>query len=48
MPAKDTLLASAGAELFLTPAWSVRARLDTELSGNSQTYAGTGTLRYVW
>ncbi len=48
IPAKDTLLASAGAELFLTPAWSVRARLDAELSGNSQTYAGTGTLRYAW
>ncbi|WP_424631033.1 autotransporter domain-containing protein [Bradyrhizobium sp. SYSU BS000235] len=48
VPAKDTLLASAGAELFMTPAWSVLARFDTELSGNSQTYAGTGTLRYTW
>lgn len=47
-PAKDTLLASAGAELLLTPAWSVLARFDTELSGNSQTYAGTGTVRYTW
>ena len=25
VPAKDTLLASAGAELFVTPAWSVIA-----------------------
>jgi autotransporter-associated beta strand protein len=48
VPAKDTLLASAGAELFMTPAWSVLARFDTELSGHSQTYAGTGTLRYTW
>ena len=48
VPAKDTLLASAGAELFVTPAWSVIARFDTELSGSSQTYAGTGTLRYMW
>jgi outer membrane autotransporter protein len=47
-PAKDTILASAGAELFMTPAWSVLARFDTELSGSSQTYAGTGTLRYTW
>lgn len=48
VPAKDTLLASAGAELFMTSAWSVIAQFDTELSGNSQTYAGTGTLRYTW
>jgi autotransporter-associated beta strand protein len=48
VPAKDTLLASAGAELFMTPAWSVLARFDTELSENSQTYAGKGTLRYTW
>lgn len=47
-PAKDTLLASAGAELFVTSAWSVLARFDTELSGNSQTYAGTATLRHTW
>ena len=48
VPAADTLLASAGAELFMTPAWSVLARFDTELSGKAQTYAGTGTLRYTW
>jgi uncharacterized protein YhjY with autotransporter beta-barrel domain len=44
----DSALASVGAELHLTTRWSALARFDGEFSKNSQTYAGTGTLRYTW
>jgi len=41
----DSALASAGAKLFLSPNWMVMAKFDGEFAPNSQTYAGTGTLR---
>jgi uncharacterized protein with beta-barrel porin domain len=44
----DSALTSAGAELFLTPRWTLLAKFDGEFAGNAQTYAGSGTLRYVW
>ncbi len=44
----DSALASVGAELHMTTRWSVLARFDGEFAKNSQTYAGTGTLRYIW
>lgn len=44
----DSALASVGAELHVTTRWSVLARFDGEFARNSQTYAGTGTLRYIW
>jgi autotransporter-associated beta strand protein len=44
----DSALASAGAELFITPRWTLLAKFDGEFANGSQTYAGTGTLRYVW
>jgi outer membrane autotransporter protein len=44
----NSALVSTGAELFLTPNWSVLAKFDGEFAGNSQTYGGTGTLRYTW
>jgi uncharacterized protein with beta-barrel porin domain len=44
----DSALVSAGAEFFMTPRWSLLAKFDGEFAGGSQTYAGTGTLRYVW
>ncbi len=44
----DSALVSGGAELFLAPNWSVLAKFDGEFAGNSQTYGGTGTLRYTW
>ena len=44
----DSALASVGAELHMTTRWSVLAKFDGEFAKSSQTYAGTGTLRYAW
>jgi outer membrane autotransporter protein len=44
----DSALTSAGAELFLTARWTLLAKFDGEFAGGSQTYAGSGTLRYTW
>jgi uncharacterized protein with beta-barrel porin domain len=44
----DSALTSAGAELFLTPGWTLLAKFDGEFAPGSQTYAGSGTLRYSW
>jgi len=44
----DSALASVGAELHMTTRWSVLAKFDGEFAKNSQTYAGTGTVRYLW
>lgn len=38
----------AGAELHVTPQLSLAAKFDGEFASGSQTYAGTGTVRYVW
>jgi autotransporter-associated beta strand protein len=46
--AKNSALTTAGAELHLTQAWSLLAKFDGEFAKVSQTYAGTGTLRYAW
>jgi hypothetical protein len=32
----------------ITPAWSLLVKFDGEFAPSSQTYAGTGTLRYTW
>ncbi len=47
MPA-NSALASAGAELFLASNWTLLAKFDGEFANGSQTYAGSGTLRYTW
>ncbi len=47
-PAKDSALASAGAELRLSKGLSLLAKFDGEFASGSRTYAGTGTLRYAW
>jgi uncharacterized protein with beta-barrel porin domain len=44
----DSALTSASAQLFLTPNWSFLAKFDGEFASGSQTYAGSGTLRYTW
>ena len=44
----NSALTSAGAELFLTPRWTLLAKFDGEFAPGSQTYAGSGTLRYTW
>ena len=47
-PAKDLLLASAGAEIGFRNGFSLAAWFDGEFAGQSQKYAGTGRLRYTW
>ncbi len=45
---QNSALTSAGAELFLTPRWTLLAKFDGEFANGSQTYAGSGTVRYTW
>jgi uncharacterized protein with beta-barrel porin domain len=47
-PPKDSALTSAQADLHLTANWLLSAKFDSEFAKGSQTYAGTGTLRYTW
>jgi uncharacterized protein with beta-barrel porin domain len=47
-PVKDSALASAGAELRMANGVSFIGKFDGEFANRSQTYAGTGTVRYVW
>ena len=47
-PAKNSALASAGAEMRFANGVSLLAKFDGEFAGHSQTYAGTGTLRVSW
>jgi uncharacterized protein with beta-barrel porin domain len=44
----DSALTTAGAEFFFTPRWTLLVKFDGEFAPGSQTYAGSGTLRYVW
>jgi outer membrane autotransporter protein len=44
----DSALTSASAQFFFTPRWSLLAKFDGEFATGSQTYAGSGTLRYSW
>jgi uncharacterized protein with beta-barrel porin domain len=45
---QNSALTSAGAELYLTSRLSLLAKFDGEFANGSQTYAGSGTLRYSW
>ncbi len=45
---KNSARASAGAELHITANWSLAAKFDGEFTAGSQTYVGTGNLRYTW
>jgi outer membrane autotransporter protein len=47
-PAKDSILASAGSELRITPSLSLDAKFEGEFASHSQTYGGIGTLRYMF
>jgi outer membrane autotransporter protein len=47
-PAKNSALASAGAELRLANGVTLLGKFDGEFASRSSTYAGTGTLRYAW
>ena len=44
----NSALLSAGAEIRLASGMSFGAKFDGEFARRSQTYAGTGTVRYVW
>ena len=48
VPAKDSALASAGAEYRLASGVTLLAKFDGEFANHSSTYAGTGTVRYAW
>jgi len=45
---RDSALTSVSAQLFFAPNWSVLVKFDGEFASASQTYAGTGTIRYTW
>ncbi len=45
---QNAALADATAQLFLTPRLTLLLKFDAELAPGSQTYAGSGTLRYLW
>jgi uncharacterized protein with beta-barrel porin domain len=47
-PAKNSALVSAGAELRLVNGVTLSGKFDGEFARGSQTYAGTGTIRYTW
>ena len=47
-PVPNSALASAGAELRFLNGWAIGGRFDGEFADRAQTYAGAGTLRYVW
>jgi len=44
----DSALVSAGAKLYLTPKLTMLVKFDGAFAPGSQTYGGSGTLRYVW
>jgi YVTN family beta-propeller protein/autotransporter-associated beta strand protein len=48
LPVKDSALVSAGGELRVANGVTLLAKFDGEFAGRSNTYAGTGTLRYRW
>jgi outer membrane autotransporter protein len=48
VPARDSGLASAGAELRFRNGVSVLGKLDGQFASHASTYAGTGVIRYVW
>jgi outer membrane autotransporter protein len=47
-PAQDSALVSAGGELRLANGVTLLAKFDGEFASRSDTYAGTGTIRYRW
>jgi hypothetical protein len=48
LEAPDSTLASAGAELRFARGVSLLSKFDGEFANGSQTFAGTGTVRYNW
>jgi autotransporter-associated beta strand protein len=48
LPVKDSALVSAGGELRFANGVTLLAKFDGEFASRSNTYAGTGTIRYRW
>ena len=48
IPAQNSALASAGAELRLANGITLLGKFDGEFASHSSTYGGTGTIRYRW
>jgi outer membrane autotransporter protein len=48
IPPHDSALTSLGAELRFANHISLLAKFDGQFGSNSQTCAGTGTIRYTW
>jgi autotransporter-associated beta strand protein len=48
LPVKDSALVSAGGELRIANGVTLLAKFDGEFASRSNTYAGTGTIRYRW
>ncbi len=44
----DLALTTAGLQYFLAANWQVTAKFEGDLASASQTYGGSGTLRYSW
>ncbi|MGA8077275.1 MAG: autotransporter domain-containing protein, partial [Xanthobacteraceae bacterium] len=44
----NSALTTAGAQLFLSRNWSLIGTFNGQFANGSQTYAGSGTLRYTW
>ena len=47
-PPKNSALTTAAAELHISSNWTAIAKFDGDFASGSQTYGGTGTLRYSW
>ncbi len=45
---RNSALTTVGAQYFLASNWSVIGKFDGEFAAGSQTYGGSGTLRYTW
>jgi uncharacterized protein with beta-barrel porin domain len=48
VPAKDSALAIAGAELRLLNGVSLMGKFDGQFASHANTYTGSGVIRYVW
>ena len=47
-PAPDSALTTLQAEIHFAPHWSLAGQFDGQFASASQTYVGSGTLRYAW
>lgn len=45
---RNSALTTVAAELRINADWSLLGKFDGEFAPGSETYAGTGTLRYTW